>query len=152
MYLADFLIAHAVPDSAIRSASAAALALDTSDVGVWRRGQVLDRTTTAIVQTSAIDGDFPYQMSVTVGGDIAKPDLQEKLLDIARILARELSTIVVTDEVGLILHSTTTSCWSLQMAPRRSCRPTSMQWRMTRSCSCLNRDPGMRRDDQPNAR
>jgi len=101
MYLADFLIAHAVPDSAIRSASAAALALDTSDVGVWRRGQVLDRTTTAIVQTSAIDGDFPYQMSVTVGGDLAKPDLQEKLLDIARILARELSTIVVTDDVGV---------------------------------------------------
>lgn len=51
------------------------------------------------MQTSGIDGDFPYQLSVTVGGDIAKPDLQEKLLDIARIVARELSSIVVNADI-----------------------------------------------------
>lgn len=100
-YLADFLIAHPVPDSAIRSAFAAALALDTRDVGVWRRGQVLDRTTTAIVQTSAVLGDFAYQLSVTVDVDLTKLDQRAKLLDIARTLARELSTIVVTDDVGV---------------------------------------------------
>ncbi len=101
MYLADFLIARTVPDLAIRSAFASALALDASDVGVWRRGQVLDRTTTAIVQTAAIDGDFPFRMSVTVDGDIVRLDHQAMLLDIARTLARELSTIVVTDDVGV---------------------------------------------------
>lgn len=103
MYLADFLTADDVSDTTLRTAFAVALAVDSNDVSVWPRGQVLDRSAKVIVQTSVTDGDFRHQLSVTVNESDAAPisDRETMLLDIVRTLARELQTVVVTDDVGV---------------------------------------------------
>ncbi len=103
MYFADFLTAHVVPDPSIRHAFAAAFTMEPSDVGVWPVGQVMDRSAMVIVQTSDIGGDFRFQMSVTISDSDAVSIAERKgmLLDIARRLASELQTIVVTDDVGV---------------------------------------------------
>lgn len=103
MYFADFLIAHVVPDTSIRAAFAAALAVDANKVSVWPVGQVMDRSATVIVQTSNIGGDFRFQMSVTISDPDAVSNAERKgmLLDIVRSLANKLQMIVVTDDAGV---------------------------------------------------